>query len=246
MQDDVVQIVEQMTGHRFADPQLVVRALTHSSGVDQRVESNERLEFLGDSVLGIVACERIYERFPDLLEGEMTKIKSAAVSRTACAQVACALGLDMLLALGKGMKSQGSIPSSLAAGVLESVIGALYLDAGMAHTRGWLLEHLDPLIDKAYESGHHQNYKSVLQQHAQTMLGATPVYRILDEKGPDHAKCFKVGIDIGERKFTACWGKSKKQAEQEAALIALKELGVLEATSSGEFRVVTGAVEEGK
>ncbi len=246
MQDDVVQIVEQMTGHRFSDASLVVRALTHSSGVDQRLDSNERLEFLGDSVLGIIACERIFERFPDLLEGEMTKIKSAAVSRTACAQVAGALGLDMLLALGKGMKTQGALPSSLAAGVLESIIGALYLDAGMGLTRAWLLEHLDPLIDKAYESGHHQNYKSVLQQHAQTMLGGTPMYRILDEKGPDHAKCFKVGIDIGERKFTACWGKSKKQAEQEAALIALKELGVLEATSSGEFRVVTGAAEEGK
>lgn len=241
MRAEAVQIVEQITSHRFSDPDLVARSLTHSSVVDQRLDSNERLEFLGDSVLGLIACERIYERFPDLLEGEMTKIKSAAVSRSACAQIASALGLDSLLVLGKGMKTQGALPSSLAAGVLEAVIGALYLDAGMATTRAFVLEHLDPLIDKAYESGHHQNYKSVLQQHAQTILNASPMYRVLDEKGPDHAKCFKVGIDIGDRKFTACWGRSKKQAEQEAALIALRELGLLEATSTGEFRVILSA-----
>lgn len=245
MSDDVVQIVEQLTGHRFADPGLVLRALTHSSMVDQRLESNERLEFLGDAVLGIVACERIFERFPDLLEGEMTKIKSAAVSRVACAGIATALGLDRLLALGKGMKTQGQIPSSLSAGVFEAVIGALYLDAGFALTRSFILEHLDPLIDKAYESGHHQNYKSVLQQHAQTTLSCTPYYRILDEKGPDHAKCFKVGVEIGERAFTACWGRSKKQAEQEAAMAALRELGVLEATTAGEFRVVASMPDDG-
>lgn len=246
MREDVVQIVEQMTGHRFADPDLVLRALTHSSVVDQRLDSNERLEFLGDAVLGIVACERIFERFPDLLEGEMTKIKSAAVSRHACAQIASSLGLDSLLLLGKGMKSQGPLPSSLAAGVLESIIGALYLDARFETTRAFILEQLDPLIDKAYESGHHQNYKSVLQQHAQTTLNATPYYRILDEKGPDHAKCFKVGVEIGERKFISCWGRSKKQAEQEAALSALRELGVLEPTSSGEFRVVGSAPDAGE
>ncbi len=246
MADDVVQLVERMTGHRFSEPDLVLRSLTHSSVVDQRLDSNERLEFLGDSVLGVIACERIFERFPDLLEGEMTKIKSAAVSRTACAQIASGLGLDALLVLGKGMKTQGALPSSLAAGVLEAVIGALYLDAGFAPTRAFVLEHLDPLIDGAYESGHHQNYKSVLQQHAQTALNATPMYRILDEKGPDHAKCFKVGIDIGERKFAACWGRSKKQAEQEAAMIALQELGLLEATPSGQFRVVSATPDGAK
>jgi ribonuclease-3 len=240
MSEDVIQSIEQMTRHRFMDPGLVVRALTHSSMVDQRLDSNERLEFLGDAVLGIVACERIFERFPDLLEGEMTKIKSAAVSRAACAHIATGLGLDRLLALGKGMKTQGAIPSSLSAGVLESVIGALYLDAGFAVARAFILEHLDPLIDKAWQSGHHQNYKSVLQQHAQTVLACTPFYRILDEKGPDHAKCFKVGVEIGERKFLACWGKSKKQAEQEAAMAALRELGVLEAAEDGEYRVVNG------
>lgn len=241
MEGDVVQIIERLTGHGFSDPELVLRALTHSSVVDQRLDSNERLEFLGDAVLGMLVCGRIFERFPDLLEGEMTKIKSAAVSRVACAEIASALGLDALLALGKGMKSQGPIPSSLAAGVLEAVIGALYLDAGYERARAFVLEHLDPLIERAYQSGHHQNYKSVLQQHAQTTLGSTPCYRILDEKGPDHAKCFKVGVEIGDRRFTACWGRSKKQAEQEAAQVALRELGLLEATTSGELRIVLTA-----
>ena len=246
MLEDTVQAIERVTGHRFADANLVAQALTHSSVVDQRLESNERLEFLGDSVLGMVACQRIYERFPDLLEGEMTKIKSAAVSRSACARIASGLGLDALLDLGKGMRSQGPLPSSLAAGVFESVIGAVYLDAGYERARAFILEHLDPLIDKAFASGHHQNYKSVLQQHAQTTMNATPQYRILDEKGPDHAKCFKVGVEIGERRFEACWGRSKKAAEQEAAKLALSELGVLEATSAGEMRVVAGMLENGK
>lgn len=240
MSEDVILSVERMTGHRFSEPGLVWRALTHSSMVDHRLSSNERLEFLGDAVLGLVACERIFERFPDLLEGEMTKIKSAAVSRAACAHIATGLGLDRLLSLGKGMKTQGAIPSSLSAGVLESVIGALYLDAGFMVARRFVLEHLDPLIDKAWQSGHHQNYKSVLQQHAMAVMGMTPFYRILDEKGPDHAKCFRVGVEIGGREFLACWGKSKKQAEQEAAMAALRELGVLEAAENGEYRVVAG------
>ena len=110
MEGDVVQIIERITGHGFSDPELVLRALTHSSVVDQRLDSNERLEFLGDAVLGMLVCARIFERFPDLLEGEMTKIKSAAVSRVACAEIASALGLDAAAALGKGMKSQGPIP----------------------------------------------------------------------------------------------------------------------------------------
>ncbi len=241
MTEEVRRTIERALGYRFADATHLAQALRHASVAENRLDSNERMEFLGDSILGLIVSERLYERFPTLLEGEMTKIKSAAVSRQTCAMIARSLGLDGQLVLGKGMQSSGedNLPQSLAAAVLESVIAAVYLDAGYAATRQVVLPMVDPLLERSAASGHQENFKSVLQQHAQHKVrGGTPVYRILDEKGPDHAKCFKVGVEIGARKFSPCWGQTKKQAEQLAAMAALKELGVLEETTDGQLRVV--------
>ena len=235
--DELVERAEAILGVRFRDRALIALALRHASHSDSRLDSNERLEFLGDAILGAVVCERIYTKFPDLLEGEMTKIKSAAVSRRTCARVASKLGLEDLLILGKGMQGQERLPSSLAAAVLESVAGALYLDQGYDVAKAWLVKLLDPLIDQAARSGHQQNFKSVLQQHAQQYLDGPPTYRVLDEKGPDHAKAFKVAVELGGQLFAASWGQSKKQAEQQAASIALVELGVLERGDDGEVRM---------
>jgi ribonuclease-3 len=232
---------EQKLGHSFRDPSLLDRALTHASVTDQRLESNERMEFLGDSVLGLVVAERVYSRYPDLLEGEMTKIKSTAVSRTTCARLARQLGLDELLVLGKGMqKGEGvaEMPSSLAAAVLEAVIAAIYLDAGYEGARAFITPLVDPLIDRAARSGHQENFKSVLQQYAQQTDQEAPAYRVLDEKGPDHAKAFKVCAEIAGRRFSPCWGQSKKQAEQLAALTALEELGLVQKSEDGDLNVV--------
>ncbi|MEM7754258.1 MAG: ribonuclease III [Planctomycetota bacterium] len=237
--DELIARAEGILGVRFEDRSLLSLALRHASHSDSRLDSNERLEFLGDAILGAVVCERIYDKFPDLLEGEMTKIKSSAVSRRTCARVASGLGLEDLLILGKGMQGQDRLPSSLAAAVLESVAGALYLDQGFAAAKAWLVKLLDPLIDQAARSGHQQNFKSVLQQHAQQFMDGPPTYRVLDEKGPDHAKAFKVAVELGAETYPASWGQSKKQAEQQAALHALTVLGILERREDGEIRLVS-------
>ncbi|HYE02266.1 MAG TPA: ribonuclease III [Phycisphaerales bacterium] len=226
-------------GYRFNDPSILAHALRHASMADARLESNERLEFLGDAVLGLVACELIFRKYPSLLEGEMTKIKSTVVSRQTCAVIARELGLEQDLQLGKGMQVHRELPQSLAAAAFEAVIAAVYLDGGMEAATRFLAPLLGPLIERAESCGHQENFKSVLQQHAQVRLGETPQYVVLDEKGPDHAKCFEVCVQIGARSFAPCWGQSKKQAEQRAALSALHELGVA-VEEEGRVKVVRG------
>jgi ribonuclease-3 len=232
-----IETIEQLLGHRFNDHELLARALTHASLVDSRLQSNERLEFLGDAVLGLVVCSDLYNSFCDQLEGEMTKIKSTVVSRKVCAEIAQGLGLDELLRLGKGMSKHASLPGSVLAAVFESLVGALYLDGGLEKAREFVLRVMRPRIEAAARSGHQQNFKSVLQQSAQQTLGQTPQYLVLDEKGPDHAKCFEVAVEIGARRFSSCWGPSKKQAEQDAALLALKELGIAVQADDGEVLI---------
>lgn len=233
--------LEAVLGHRFEEPKLLVRALTHASLVESRLASNERMEFLGDAILGMVVCESIYRKYPSLLEGEMTKIKSLAVSRQMCARIAMQLGLTEHLQLGKGMQTEnGELPASLAAAVFESIIAAIYLDAGIEHVVRFLCPIVEPLIDEAAQSGHQQNFKSVLQQHAQRISAGTPVYRVLDEKGPDHAKCFKICVEIAGTRYESSWAQSKKRAEQMAALNALKALGVIIDDENGGLRMNGG------
>ncbi len=231
--EQMVSQCEAVLGYRFQSHALLKEALTHASIADDRRQSNERLEFLGDSVLGLVVCHRLYELFPDYLEGDLTKLKSAVVSRNTCAAVSNAIGLTELIFVGKGMASRagadgsGGRPSSLAAGVLESIIAAIYIDGGFEAAREFILRQMNPFIDQFAATTHQQNYKSLLQQHAQKILNSTPIYELLDEKGPDHSKCFEVRVVIGSRTFGSAWGAAKKPAEQRTAQIALEELGVL-------------------
>lgn len=242
---DNIEAVQTIIGHQFNDPGLLVRALTHASVAGCRQESNERLEFLGDSVLGLVCCEMIFALYPDLLEGEMTKIKSTVVSRQTCAVIARDLGLQKHLLLGKGMQTQRELPQSLAAAAVESVVAAVYLDAGLDAVRGFLRPLLEPMIRRAAASGHQENFKSVLQQHAQQNFSESPVYVVLDEKGPDHAKCFEIAVELAGKRYPATWGASKKQAEQQAAMNALNELGLLDHSVEGLRVVRSGEVESG-
>ena len=238
MSPELLAKAQLAVGHHFSDPGILELALTHASVSDSRLKSNERLEFLGDAVLGLVICRDLFDRFPDLLEGEMTKIKSAAVSRQTCATVAFSLDLHNMLTLGKGMKSGNQqVPSSLAAGVLEAIIAAIYIDGGFEAASRFIRTHFGPMIDAAAMSGHHENFKSVLQQHAQQHFNSVPIYKMLDEQGPDHAKCFKVGVEIGGRKFNSTWAPNKKRAEQLAALEALRELGLLEIINDTVIRI---------
>lgn len=243
MDDATLAAAEEALGYSFSDPALLEQALTHASVTDTRHDSNERLEFLGDAVLGMIVCERLYHEFPDLLEGELTKIKSDVVSRRTCAQIADDLRLTEFLSIGKGMQGQGDLPASISAALLESVIGAVYLDAGdaaagMTACKRLLEPLLAPIIERTAESGHQQNFKSVLQQHVQDEMGMTPSYILLDEKGPDHAKCFEVCVQIGAERHESAWGQSKKQAEQQAALNALCKLGLVCRNTDGDVAII--------
>lgn len=220
----VVEECQERLGYRFRQPELLRSALTHSSSADTRQDSNERLEFLGDSVLGLIVCERLYLDFPDLMEGEMTKIKSVVVSRRTCTNISRELKLDEFLFMGKGMSGTVAVPPSVLADVYESLVAAIYLDGGLEPAREFVLRHVGPEIDRVAEGAHGGNYKSVLQQLAQKEFGATPQYPLLDEQGPDHNKCFKIAALIGRQYYPAAWGRNKKEAEQKAALNALSHI----------------------
>jgi ribonuclease-3 len=216
---------QEIIGHHFRELNLLREALTHASGANHRLVSNERLEFLGDAILGAIVCDMLFQRFPDYLEGELTRIKSIVVSRRTCAKLSQDLGIDEFLIIGKGMGSHDQTPSSMMGDVLESLIGAIYLDGGIEAARRFVVRQFGPEIDAAVEGQGGLNHKSQLQQVAQREFGETPSYQLLDEKGPDHSKCFKISARIGTRCYAPAWGRNKKEAEQRAALNALCQLG---------------------
>ena len=215
---------EQRIDYVFTDKSLLHAALTHASGAEHRLASNERLEFLGDAILGAVCCELLFHRYPEYLEGELTRIKSVVVSRQTCARISQRLGLQEFLILGKGMAGSVKLPESLLADVFESLIAGVYLDGGLPAARAFIEREISDEIEDAVKGRGSDNYKSQLQQLAQREFGNTPVYQLLDEKGPDHSKCFKIAALVGNTQFPAAWGRNKKEAEQRAAFNALAEL----------------------
>lgn len=211
-------------GYRFHDIELLAMCLTHASSARTRLHSNERLEFLGDAILGTVVCEALYHRFPEASEGELTRIKSIVVSRATCATMAARVRLEEFVLVGKGLDHGGHIPSSILAGTFEGLIAGIYLDGGIEAAREFLTPLTTPEIESAAATLHVQNFKSLLQHIAQKKLGATPMYRLLDERGPDHSKVFHISAVVAGRVFPAAWGSNKKEAEQTAAQHALEEL----------------------
>ncbi|NLK42755.1 MAG: ribonuclease III [Planctomycetes bacterium] len=229
METEVLQQIEEVLGYRFKNSDYLVEALTHSSITEDRLKSNERLEFMGDSVLGVVICRALYDCFPEYQEGDLTKIKSMLVSRKVCAKIAGQMGLVQFLRLGKGTVRSSAVNGSIAAGCLEAVIAAIYFDGGLEEAQRFILRWFEPLIEATNAKEHQNNFKSVLQQHCQRVYNRTPYYELLDEKGPDHNKCFEVGVVIEHRRFPSAWGVTKKDAEQLAARNALIEMGVIDA-----------------
>jgi ribonuclease-3 len=219
-----LEVCEERIGYVFSDKGLLRAALTHASGAQHRLASNERMEFLGDAILGAVVCDLLYHQYPEYLEGDLTKIKSIVVSRQTCAKISESLGMQEFLILGKGMTTHPTIPSSLLADVFESLIAAVYLDGGTLAARRFIEEYLGPEIELAAGGEVGGNYKSLLQQLAQREHGTTPTYQLLDEKGPDHSKCFKISAQVGSHRYQPAWGRNKKEAEQRAARNALNEL----------------------
>jgi ribonuclease-3 len=175
----------------------------------------------------------LFETFPTYLEGELTKIKSSVVSGKTCCTMATDIGIPKHLKLGKGMTGRAPLPDSLAAAMYEAVIGAMYLDGGLEPAKRFILATVTQHIEDADASDHQHNYKSQLQQHAQKVLSATPVYELLDEQGPDHSKCFEVCVSVRGQRFSGAWGPSKREAEQLAARRALEELDILPPSDNG-------------
>jgi ribonuclease-3 len=221
---EILEECQKAIAYRFNKPKLLRAALTHASGADTRLASNERLEFLGDSVLGLVVCEQLFERFPEYQEGDLTKIKSAVVSRRACARISRELNMGDFLFLGKGMNLHAAVPASLLADVFESLVAAIYLDGGLEAAREFILRYMLPEIEREAAGAQGSNFKSLLQQVAQREFNATPRYDLLDEQGPDHHKCFKVAAIIGKHPYPSAWGRTKKEAEQKAAMNALAKI----------------------
>lgn len=226
---ELLAAVQEFLEYQFTDQSVLASALTHASGADSRVVSNERLEFLGDSVLGLVICEQLYRLYPSLLEGELTKIKSVVVSRRTCARISRSLGLDRFLILGRGMTTQEAIPASVMAAVFESLIGALFLDGGLPVAKSFVLTHTAAEIERCANGHHGGNYKSLLQQMSQKQFNQIPVYVTIGEVGPDHSKSFHMAAVLGKHQYPAAWGRNKKEAEQRAALNAISQMNGLEA-----------------
>jgi ribonuclease-3 len=215
---------QRRVGYTFRDPALLVSALTHASGAQHRLASNERLEFLGDAILGFVVCERLFRLFPDSLEGDLTRIKSVVVSRETCSRLSEQLGLVDFLIVGKGLAVNRPVPASVLSDLFESLVAAVYLDGGMEAVRPLVERLLEPEIEQVVSGALGSNHKSLLQQQAQRDFGVTPTYEVLRESGPDHSKSFYVTAQIGHRRYAPAWGRNKKEAEQRAASNALVEL----------------------
>ncbi|MHC5010055.1 MAG: ribonuclease III [Planctomycetota bacterium] len=213
---------QRVIGYHFTNPNLLEIALTHSSLRTPDRECNERLEFLGDSVLGLVITEELYRLLPDQAEGELTRIKSAVVSRGALYRASTSLGLARFAEFARGVGRRNELPVSVIANLVESVIGAIYLDAGYFPSREFVLRHLGPVLDDTLNDRGAKNYKSLLQHEVQQASGDTPVYRTVDEGGPDHRKQFTVAAVIRNQEWGRASGATKKEAEQEAARRALE------------------------
>ncbi len=221
---DRFSVLEKRIDYVFKDKALLKSALTHASGADHRLESNERLEFLGDAILGFVVCDRLFREFTTYLEGDLTKVKSVVVSRNTCAKISTQLNLEEFLIVGKGMASNPSVPFSMMADVFESIVAAIFIDGGLDHARQFIEQSMLPEIESTVAGETGGNYKSLLQQIAQRDYGAPPIYHLVDEKGPDHSKYFSIVAQVGKTRYAPAWGRNKKEAEQRAANNALAEL----------------------
>lgn len=219
-----LEACEARIGYKFTNPGYLMQALTHSSikTIDQ--PCNERMEFLGDSILGLVITEFLFNFFGDRTEGELTQIKSVVVSTNTLATESERLELDSDFQVGKGVTNRKQLPPSLLANVFEAVVGAIHMDGGFAAARDFCLRNLYHHILAVNQNRHSLNYKSLLQQHLQKHEGKTPTYKVIQESGPDHSKTFTVQAMLGKTKLGVGDGVNKKEAEQSAAEASLRLL----------------------
>jgi ribonuclease-3 len=221
---------EQGIGVAFKDSELLRQAFTHRSYLNEHrgevSTHNERLEFLGDAVLELVVTRFLYERFPDKPEGDLTAYRAALVNAVTLSEVASKIGMNDYLLLSKGeAKDTGRARGILLANAIEALIGAIYLDQGYETSKQFIEKHLFPKIDEIIQKKLWRDPKSTLQEKVQEAEGATPHYAVIRETGPDHDKQFIVGVYMKDNLLAQGSGKSKQEAEQDAARNALEEKG---------------------
>jgi ribonuclease-3 len=219
--------IEEKIGYVFENKDFLIQALTHRSIVNEYREGvlqhNERLEFLGDSVLGLVVADYLYHRLPAYPEGQLSQLRSRLVDATSCSQYLQKLQLSEHLLLGKGESmTEGRTKPSILADAFEALLGAIYLDGGLGIIKSFLLFHFETEFEAAIGSPA-RNYKAELQDLSQKQFQKTPVYKVIDETGPDHAKVFHVLVFVGDQQEGVGIGASKKEAEQRAAFDALSK-----------------------
>ncbi len=209
---------------RFRSQELLNLSFTHRSCGNEdasRSQNNERLEFLGDAVLGLVAASSLYEMLGERSEGELARIKSYVVSEEVLSELAKALGIDECILLGKGEEqSGGRAKKAILADAAEALIGAYYLDSGFDAAFRFVRSLIEPEIGKVLQNRHHKDYKTMLQEYAQKYFRSYPLYRLTKKTGPDHDKTFWVSCELAGTEYGPHSGKNKKEAEQNAAQAA--------------------------
>ena len=223
-----LQLFEKHAKIRFRRPELLNLAFSHRSFANETSEeigNNEKLEFLGDSVLGLVVAEYLFLRFPDKAEGDLAKIKSFVVSEDSLAGIARSLKVDNFILIGKGEEhSGGRSKKALLADCMEGIFGAYFVDQGFKASQKFILRLLVPEIDKVVEDRHQKDYKTLLQEYVQKNFRTYPRYNLQKRTGPDHDKTFWMEVRIGDTTYGPGKGKNKKAAEQSAAGIAYETL----------------------
>lgn len=221
--------LEKVIGYTYKDKKNLMLAMTHSSFANENrdvvLESNERLEFLGDAVLNIVISERIYKSCSDLAEGEMTKARANIVCESTL--VICSNNIDIgkYLLLGKGEElTGGRTRVSILSDAFEAVIGSIYIDGGFKEAKSFILRNMNKIIEDSISGAMFMDYKTQLQEEVQKKVNQKIAYEIIDEKGPDHSKTFITQVKVEDKVMGVGEGKSKKESEQNAARVALKRV----------------------
>ena len=229
MFEDLVSALQKIISYNFIDPKTLLEAITHKSFTNENRElhlsDNERLEFLGDAVLHLVISDHLIKNYPELPEGDLSKLRATIVSEPSLFKIAKSIDLGDFVLLGRGEEQTGGRKkSSILANALEAIIAAIYLDGGMEKARAFVMSYFVPEIKNAVEQRIFHDYKTDLQEYCQGLNLPLPKYQVVKETGPDHQKTFEIEILINNKAYGSGVGRTKKEAEQKAAEEALKKL----------------------
>ncbi|HLC18422.1 MAG TPA: ribonuclease III [Thermodesulfobacteriota bacterium] len=227
--DTLLQEFNRAFEYPIKDPELLVKVFTHRSFLNEpgggRLESNERLEFLGDAILAAVISHMLYVEFPEVDEGKLTRLRARLVNKRTLAELAKEVGLDRYLLLGKGEASTGGRDNpTILAGVFEALMAALYLDSGFKDSFTYIEDLFGPLLEGAHREPGHFDYKPQLQELSQKLFKSPPRYRLVKESGPPHKKTFEIEVSVNGEALGTGTARKKKDAEQAAAAEALGRL----------------------